>query len=220
MRAMILAAGRGERLRPLTDHVPKPMVPVAGRPLIEYHLNALAAAGFKEVVINVAHLADAIIAALGEGSRFGLALHYSHEPVGALDTGGGIKQALPLLGNAPFAVINGDVYSDYDFARLRVGLARGKQAHLVLVPNPAHHRTGDFGLDNGCVVAAPRRHTFAGIGIYHPALFADVPQKRFSLASVLQPAISAGRVSGALHGGRWYDVGRPETLAQVEALCG
>lgn len=220
MRAMILAAGRGERLRPLTDRVPKPLVPVAGRPLIEHHLQALAAAGFEDVVINVAHLADAITEALGDGGRFGLALHYSHEPPGALDTGGGIKQALPMLGDAPFAVINGDVFTDYDFGALRTGLAPGSDAHLLLVPNPPHHPAGDFDLRRSRIATDAPRYTFAGIGVYHPALFAGVDAVRFSLAAVLRPAIDAGRVGGAIHGGTWYDVGRPETLARVEELYG
>lgn len=217
---MILAAGRGERLRPLTDRVPKPLVPVAGRPLIEHHLQALAAAGFEEVVINVAHLADAITAALGDGTRFGLTLHYSHEPPGALDTGGGIKQALPLFGESPFAVINGDVFTDYDFGALRAALAPEADAQLLLVPNPPHHPQGDFDLRGTRVATDTPRYTFAGIGVYRPALFAGVEARRFSLASVLGPAIEAGRVDGAVHAGLWYDVGRPETLARVEQRYG
>lgn len=220
MRAMILAAGRGERLRPLTDRLPKPLVPVAGRPLIEHHLHALATAGFEDVVINVAYLADEITAALGDGNRFGLALHYSHEPAGALDTGGGIKRALTLLGDAPFAVINGDVFTDYDFSALTGLLGPADVAHLVLVPNPAHHPDGDFGLERGRIVMAEPRHTFAGIGVYRPALFASLQQERFPLAPLLRPMITADRVSGSRHAGRWYDIGRPESLAQAVQRCG
>lgn len=220
MRAMILAAGRGERLRPLTDRVPKPLVPVAGRPLIEHHLIALATAGFTDVVINVAHLADAITSALGDGTRFGLALHYSHEPAGALDTGGGIKKALPLLGDRPFAVINGDVFTDYDPGWLAAPLEPDTDAHLLLVPNPPHHPDGDFGLRGGRVAMTGPRYTYAGMGIYSPALFAGVGEARFSLGSVLRPAIEAGRATGALHENVWYDVGRRETLDRVAELYG
>lgn len=217
---MILAAGRGERLRPLTDRVPKPLVPVAGRPLIEHHLAALARAGFRDVVINVAHLADAITEALGDGRRFGLTLHFSHEPPGALDTGGGIKQALPVLGDAPFAVINGDLFTDFDFGPLRAGLADDADAHLLLVPNPAHNPMGDFDLRDGRVAAHAPRYTFAGIGVYRPALFSAVGATQFSLTRALRPALAAARVTGALHAGTWYDVGRPEALARVEQAHG
>lgn len=218
---MILAAGRGERLRPLTDRVPKPLIEVAGRPLIEHHLRNLAAAGFLQVVINVAHLADRITAALGDGSRYGLTLRYSHEPPGALDTGGGIKNALPLLGDGPFAVINADVFTDLDCTALATAALDAEvDAHLWLVANPAHHRQGDFGLSAGRVTAAPPDHTFAGIGIYRPRLFARCPEHRFALTAVLAPAIAAGRVGGQLHGGRWVDVGRPEALRALEGHDG
>lgn len=220
MRAMILAAGRGERLRPLTDRVPKPLIPVAGRPLIEHHLLALAAAGIEDVIINVAYLADAIIKALGDGERFGVNLRYSHEAPGALDTGGGIKQALPLLGKQPFAVINGDVFTDFGLGALQTCAMEGKDAHLLLAPNPQHHPDGDFGLSFGQVTSKPPLYTFAGIGVYRPELFASVEQTRFSLGSVLWPAIATGRASGAIHEGMWYDVGRPETLAQIELQYG
>lgn len=215
---MILAAGRGERLRPLTDHLPKPLVPVAGRPLIEYHLYALAAAGFDQVVINVAWLADRITTALGDGDRFGLRIHYSVETPGALDTGGGIRHALPLLPDAPFLVVNGDVYTDFDFRQLTRPVAEDDLARLVLVPNPAHHPDGDFALVGDRVrqgVSSEPRYTFAGIGVYRPALFEGDRPARFGLGQALQPAIEANRVGGVRFDGRWHDVGRPATLAEL-----
>lgn len=215
---MILAAGRGERLRPLTDHLPKPLVPVAGRPLIEHHLHALAAAGFDQVVINVAWLAERIMAALGEGDRFGLRILYSVETPGALDTGGGIRQALPLLPDAPFLVVNGDVFTDFDFRRLATPMAGDDLARLVLVPNPAHHPDGDFALVGDRVrqaASGDSRRTFAGIGVYRPALFGGERPVRFGLGQALQPAIEAGRVAGLDFDGCWHDVGRPATLTAL-----
>lgn len=214
MRAMILAAGRGERLRPLTDRTPKPLLRVRGAALIEHHLRALARAGFEQVVINTAWLAERIEAALGDGGDYGLAIRYSRETPGALDTGGGIRNALPLLGPEAFAVVNADLYSDYDYARLRRSLSDDADAHLVLVPNPPHHPQGDFDLDDGRVTARPRR-TFAGIGIYRPRLFAGYGAERFGLADALRPAIAAGRVTGEWHDGVWFDVGTPEVLARL-----
>lgn len=211
MRAMILAAGRGERLRPLTDRVPKPLLRVRGMALIEHHLHGLARAGFTEVVINTAWLGDRIEAALGDGAAYGLTVRYSRETPGALDTGGGIRNALPLLGDDPFAAINADVHTDYDFARLRRPLPDGIDARLVLVPNPPHHPEGDFGLDDGRVTATAR-YTFAGIGTYRPRLFADGDNERFGLAAVLRPAIVDGHVTGEIHRGAWFDVGTPDVL--------
>lgn len=212
MRAMILAAGRGERLRPLTDRTPKPLLRVRGAALIEHHLRALARAGFGEAVINTAWLGDRIEAALGDGAAYGLAIRYSREAPGALDTGGGVHNALPLLGKAPFAVVNADVYTDYDYARLRRPPPEDADARLVLVPNPPHNPRGDFGLEGGRVTAAAC-HTFAGIGVYRPSLFADHGAGRFGLAAALRPAIAAGRVAGELYRGTWCDVGTPEALA-------
>lgn len=212
MRAMILAAGRGERLRPHTDDTPKPLLRVRGAALIEHHLRALARAGFREAVINTAWLGDRIETALGDGAGYGLAIRYSREAPGALDTGGGIRNALPLLGTAPFAVINADVYTDYDYARLHRPLPEDADARLVLVPNPPHNPRGDFGLEGGRVTAAARR-TFAGIGVYRPRLFAAYGAERFGLATALRPAIAAGRVAGEFHDGVWFDVGTPEALA-------
>jgi MurNAc alpha-1-phosphate uridylyltransferase len=214
---MILAAGRGERMRPLTDRIPKPLLPVNGRPLIQHHIEALAAAGFRELVINHAHLGDQIEQALGDGGRWGLNIQYSPEPEGALETGGGIFKALPLLGDAPFLVVNGDISTDYDFSRL--ALPENSLAHLVLVANPAHNPQGDFCLDDGRVSDGPgERLTFSGIGIYRPELFAGCRAGAFPLAPLLKSAMAQGRVTGEYYGGRWVDVGTPERLAELERL--
>lgn len=214
MKAMVLAAGRGERLRPLTDHTPKPMLLVRGRPLIHWHLAALARAGVSEVVINLAWLGEAIRAGVGNGERFGLTVHYSQEPPGALEAGGGIRQALPLLGNAPFLVVNGDTYTDIDFARLHIGASA--LAHLVLVPNPDHHPRGDFALQDGEVRDAPaQRLTYAGIGVYRPELFARCQPGRFPLLPLLQAAIAERRLTGERYDGRWVDVGSAQRLAAL-----
>ena len=226
MKAMILAAGRGERMRPLTDHTPKPLLPVGGKPLIAWHLERLARAGLREVVINHAHLGAQIEAALGDGARWGLSIRYSPEPEGALETAGGIANALPLLANdAPFLVINGDIYCDWDVTRAADVLATKGLAHLVLVPNPPHHARGDFLLADGEVradIQAPAGNeqvcTFSGIGIYRPQLFAEIQRGRpAKLAPLLRGAMDAGRVSGELHVGRWVDVGTPQRLAELDA---
>ncbi len=220
MKAMILAAGRGERMRPLTDHRPKPLLPVAGRPLIAHHLEALQAAGIKEVVINTGHLAEQLPAALGEGQRWGLHIAWSPEPPEALETGGGIFQALPLLGTEPFIVINGDVWTDYPLARwvqppfLLAGLA-----HLVLVDNPPHHAGGDFALGSDGQVSehgAPR-WTFSGLSVLRPELFADCQVGRFPLGPLLRRAMASGQVSGEHYQGHWRDIGTPERLAELNA---
>ena len=216
MRAMILAAGRGERLRPLTDHTPKPLLEAGGRSLIVHHLEKLANAGFIEIVINIAHQGDMIRDSLGDGSNWGLNIRYSQEPTGALDTGGGIMQALPLLGEAPFAVINGDVFSAYPVARLRA--LKCDQAHLVLVPNPAHHPDGDFGLQGGHVTSeGNERHTFSGISVYHPRFFASAPGGRFSVVPMLKAAMKLRQVTGEIYRGDWHDIG---TLERLETLRG
>jgi len=222
MRAMILAAGRGERMRPLTDHCPKPLLPAADKPLIVYHLERLAAAGFKDIVINHAHLGEQLLAALGNGAQWGLSITWSPEPVGALETAGGICQALPHLdaGNdAPFLVINGDIYCDWPIQSIH--LAQQDLAHLVLVDNPLQHPTGDFVLQGQRVsdkTAAMPTLTFAGIGFYRPSLFkkltAGEPAK---LAPLLRAAMAEHRVSGEHHQGRWEDVGTPERLAALDA---
>ncbi|HLQ85004.1 MAG TPA: nucleotidyltransferase family protein [Salinisphaeraceae bacterium] len=217
MKAMLLAAGRGERLRPLTDDTPKPLLQVGQRALIEHHLLALARAGFKEVIINIAWHAGQIQAALGNGRRFGLRIHYSLETAGALDTGGGVRAALPLLGKAPFLLVSADTFTDFDFARLREPAVVAGSARVVLVDNPPHHHAGDFALQGGCVSNAPRQYTYAGIGVYAPDLFARESEPSFPLAQVIRRAAAAGRVQGLHHAGVWLDVGRPATLAAARA---
>lgn len=220
MRAMILAAGRGERMRPLTDHCPKPLLPLAGKPLIAHTLDRLAAAGYIDVVINTAHLGAQIQAALG--TRYaGLRLHYSREPKGALETAGGIRKALPWLGPEPFLVVNGDVWCEHPLvppATLGADPADFPLAHLVLVPNPPHHPSGDFALDGSRVdLDGPSRHTFSGIGWYRAELFQPLSPGRRALGSVLRPAIREGRVTGELFAGQWHDVGTPERLHALDA---
>ncbi len=222
MHAMILAAGRGERMRPLTDSLPKPLLPVAGKPLIVWHLEKLARAGIRNVVINHAWLGNLIESHLGNGAQFGLKIRYSAEDT-ALETAGGIAKALPLLGTAPFLVINGDVWCDWDVTQTHELAAQlKKNAHLawlLLVTNPRHHPQGDFELlasgevgpgNTGC-------RTFSGIGIYDPALFeAIAPGQSAKLAPLLRQAIASHAVSGTLHTGTWVDVGTPERLAALD----
>ncbi|MGB1111108.1 MAG: N-acetylmuramate alpha-1-phosphate uridylyltransferase MurU [Gammaproteobacteria bacterium] len=215
MKAMILAAGRGERMRPLTDTTPKPLLSVGGKPLIRWHLERLREAGFEQVVINLSHLGDQIEAALGDGSKLGLSIQYSWEPPGALETGGGIHQALPLLGHGPFAVVNGDVWTDLDFSLLR--LPPTGLAHLILIPNPPHNPAGDFALADGRVFdKGEARLTFSGIGIYRPELFSGLEAGRFPLAPLLRQAMGRGEVSGELFNGDWRDIGTPERLATLD----
>jgi MurNAc alpha-1-phosphate uridylyltransferase len=220
MRAMILAAGRGERLRPLTDSLPKPLIEVAGKPLIEYHLEKLAAAGFQDIVINQGHLGQLLPERLGNGDRWGLHIHWSVEPPDALETGGGIFQALPLLGSGPFLLINGDIWTDYPLARLRA--VKCDQAHLVLVPNPPHNPGGDFSLQGARVQnKGPAMHTFSGIAVYHPRLFADCAPGRYSVVPILRKTMDERLVTGELYCGRWLDIGnleRLETLRQQLAI--
>ncbi len=215
---MILAAGRGERMRPLTDRTPKPLLPVAGKPLIVWHLERLALAGFRAIVINHAHLGDQIEALLGDGAAWGVRIRYSAEPAGALETAGGIANALPLLGESPFLVMNGDIFCDWDVRRACAALAPDMLAHLVLVGNPPHHHAGDFTLADGKVgVGETARRTFSGIGIYRPEFFAGIERGQpAKLAPLLNEAIAAGKVSGEYHAGRWVDVGTPERLAALD----
>jgi len=218
LKAMLLAAGRGERMRPLTDATPKALLEAGGRPLVERLIERLAAAGFDDLVINHAHLGARIETALGDGARFGVRIRYSPERE-ALETAGGIANALPLLGPAPFLVVNADLYADYPFGRLRGALGPEVDAHLVLVDNPAHHPGGDFALAGERVVNDGRALlTFSGIGVYRPALFRDVaPGARAALAPLLRAAMQAGRVTGEHYAGRWVDVGTPERLARLDA---
>ena len=218
MKAFILAAGRGERMRPLTDHTPKPLLVAGGKPLIVWHLERLAAAGFREVVINHAHLGAQIEQALGDGARWGLQIRYSPEPPGALETAGGIASALPLLGDQPFMVVNGDVYCDFDFGRFSGSTGTG--AHLVMVANPAHHAAGDFSLEGERVIYANGEQTltYAGIGIFSPSFFAGVqPGTVMKLRPLLDAAIAAGTLTGERFAGRWVDVGTPQRLAELDA---
>ena len=217
MKAMILAAGRGERMRPLTDYTPKPLLSVGGKPLIVWHIERLAAAGFREIIINHAHLGAQIETALGDGRQFGVRIQYSPEGE-ALETAGGIANALPLLGEAPFLVVNGDVYCDYDFSGVARQPMDGVVAHLVLVDNPPQHPAGDFVLSEGKLVEADApRLTFSGIGIYCPALFAGVPRgSKAKLAPLLRAEIPPGRVSAEHYRGRWVDVGTPERLQALD----
>jgi MurNAc alpha-1-phosphate uridylyltransferase len=223
MKAMILAAGRGERMRPLTDNTPKPLLLAGGKPLIVWHLEHLAASGFDEVIINHAHLGTQIEAALGDGSHFGLRIRYSPEPPGALETAGGIARALPLLGETPFLVVNGDVWCDWAFSQAPQHartLAKG-HAHLVFVDNPPQHAGGDFTLDGATVkfaAAAPAQTlTYAGTGIFSPEFFANVPAGAImKLRPLLDAAIAEQRLSGEHHRGKWVDVGTPERLAELD----
>jgi MurNAc alpha-1-phosphate uridylyltransferase len=220
MKAMILAAGRGERMRPLTDSMPKPLLEVGGKALIVWIIEALVASGFRKLVINVSHLGEQIESALGHGQRWDASIQYSRETE-PLETAGGIATALPLLGSDPFIVVNADIYTDFDFTRLRdVVDAHGPtRAHLVLVDNPAHHTQGDFALHGKILSNVEReRHTFSGIGAYQPALFHGItPHTKAQLAALLRPQIDAGRVTGEHYRGQWSDIGTPERLAQIDA---
>jgi N-acetyl-alpha-D-muramate 1-phosphate uridylyltransferase len=212
--AMVLAAGRGERMRPLTDQTPKPLLSVRGKPLIVHHLEALARSGVREVVINVAWLGDKIRAALGDGRSWGVSIHYSEEAPEALETGGGIFRALPWLGQGPFLVVNGDVYTDFDFATLSI--AADAWAQLLLVPNPPQHPAGDFALEHSRVLEqGSPRWTYSGIGLYRPRFFDGCEPGRFPLLPLLRRAMAGGHLQGQLYSGAWSDVGTPERLAAL-----
>lgn len=218
MKAMILAAGRGERMRPLTDHTPKPLLPVAGKTIIEHTINQLVAAGFDDIIINHAHLGQQIADHLGDGSRYGASIRYSPEGEQGLETAGGIINALPLLGGDVFLVVNGDIATDFPYAELKnrpVDLA-----HLVLVDNPKHHPQGDFGLDNTGHVngTGPELWTFSGIGLYRAELFSNVPVGSSKLGPLLRQAIAAQRVTGQKFAGFWMDIGTPERLQELDFL--
>lgn len=234
MKAMILAAGRGERMRPLTDHTPKPLLRVGGRRLIEYHIDALVEAGMREIIINHAHLGRQIEESLGDGARYGAQINYSADTAEgeALETGGGIFKALPLLGDAPFVVINGDIWTDYPYRHLPI-MPQG-MAHLVLVDNPPHHPKGDFalcagnnilpGVNNNRVPGinnvydpAPGEPTltFSGIGVYRPELFTGCAPGRFQLAPLLRKAMQQQAVTGVHYTGQWMDIGTPQRLDEL-----
>jgi MurNAc alpha-1-phosphate uridylyltransferase len=228
MKAIVLAAGRGERLRPMTDSTPKPLVCVAGKPLIVYHLEALAAAGIGDVVINLSWLPHRIRAVLGDGRDFGVRIQYSDEGPVALETGGGIFNALHLLGPAPFLVVNGDTFTDIDLGALartagsemgaQAARGTGALARLVLVPNPPQHARGDFGLDGDNVVERDAgRLTYSGVGVFRPDFFAGCTPGKFPLLPLLLRAIAAGRLRGQLHQGEWCDVGTLERLTALDA---
>ena len=217
MKAMILAAGRGERMRPLTDQLPKPLLKVGGKTLIEHHVESLAAAGFRDLVINHAHLGAQIETFLGSGERYGVRIAWSREPDGALETGGGIFQALPQLEDEAFLVVNADIWTDYPFARLAKPIAG--LAHLVLVDNPPEHPQGDFMLQGARVLdeGAPRL-TFSGIGVYRRDLFRGCQPGRFPLAPLLRAAMEQGLVSGEYYTGAWRDIGTPERLNELDRM--
>ncbi|RJQ48084.1 MAG: nucleotidyltransferase family protein [Gammaproteobacteria bacterium] len=219
MKALILAAGKGERMRPLTDHTPKPLLRAGSSTLIEHRIHALARAGFHDLIINHAGQGALIKAALGDGQRYGVRIRYAAEGAEPLETGGGIFNALPLLGEQPFAVVNADIWSDYPLERLPrepEGLA-----HLVLVNNPAHHQAGDFVLEGGRVhdnsgARGQDKLTYSGIGVYRPELFTDCHPGKFPLAPLLRKAMKAGQVTGEFYSGAWFDIGTPERLAALD----
>lgn len=216
-RAMLLAAGRGERLRPITDTLPKPLVEVAGKPLIVYHLEALHRAGVREVVVNLSWLGKKIRTALGDGERYGVHIAYSEEGPVPLETGGGIYHALPLLGSGPFLVVNSDVWTNMDLGRV-LTLAEGADARLVLAPNPPQHPRGDFGLEGDFVVEREAdRFTYTGVGIYRPELFEGCVPGKFPLLPLLKRAIAARRLRGEVYRGEWLDIGSADRLAWLDA---
>ena len=214
-RAMLLAAGRGERMRPLTEHMPKPLLKVGNKPLIVWHLERLASAGISEVVINVSWCGEQLRSALGNGAAFGLSIQWVDEGPEPLETAGGIRNALPLLGEAPFMVINADIFTD---GLPSLILPTDRLAHLLLVPNPIQHLAGDFGLEAGELrLTGARRYTFSGMGIYSPALFADLAPGRRPLRPVLDRALHAGLISATVFDGQWVDVGTPERLMSLNS---
>lgn len=224
MKAMILAAGLGNRMRPLTDHLPKPLLPAGGKPLIEYHLDNIARAGIREVIINLAYLGDKIRAHLGDGKQFGLHIQYSEEPE-PLETGGALFHALSLLGDEPFLLVNGDVWCDIEFAQfIQSPLQENQLGKLLLVPNPDFHPLGDFALDGAGLLLEdtdkthPHRFTFGGVSILKPELIARYPhlRQKFPLVEVLRLAISNKHLAGQVYRGHWSDVGTPERLQALE----
>lgn len=221
MKAMILSAGYGKRLRPLTDRIPKPLVPVGGKPLIVHHLEKLAKAGFREIVVNLGHLGSKIPEALGDGSSMGLDIAYSDEGPEPLETGGGITKALPLLGQETFLVVNGDVWCDLDFATIPSQLPEKDDALLFLVPQPAWREKGDFSLHNDRVLESDSPNLlYAGIALYHPRILEGAKVEKFSIVPRLRQSIGLNRVGGILHSGEWDDVGTPERLEAIQSAFG
>lgn len=220
MKAMILAAGRGERMRPLSDTVPKPLLKIGDKTLIEHHLYALAKAGFEDVVINLAYRQNDFIKLLKDGSQYGLRIHYSLEPEnGGLETGGGILKALPFLGDEPFLVVNADILTDYPFAKLKHKLSKKDLAHIILINNPQHNSKGDFSLIKSRVfLHGEPRLTLAGIHVYHPHLFKNCQAGKFSVVPLLNDAIQAGKVTGEHYKGSWYDIGTVERYNEINHL--
>jgi N-acetyl-alpha-D-muramate 1-phosphate uridylyltransferase len=217
MRAMILAAGRGERMRPLTDTMPKPLLKVGGKALIEYHIEALAAAGIREIVINLAWKGALLREQLGDGRQFSVALQYSDEGDVALETGGGVFNALPLLGSEPFIVVSGDVWSAFPYRTLVTCLAAQDMAHFVLVPNPEFHARGDFCLNGKRITEADGpRYTYANIGVFRPEFFEVCSAGQFPLVPIMRRWIKQGRVSGELYEGAWRNVGTPQQLEELD----
>lgn len=222
MKAMILAAGRGERMRPLTDSCPKPLLKVHGITLIEHHINKLTAVGITELVINHAWLGEHITDYFKDGKDFGVNIRYSEEPFGALETAGGIIKALPLLGDEPFLIVNGDIYCDFDFTKLP-HLADEQLAHLIMVNNPEHNSNGDFAFANNTpekdrltrASTQLKKYTYAGIGVYHPKLFKGLAVAKTALAPILINAMAKNQITGSLYEGLWSDIGTPERLAQI-----
>lgn len=216
MNAMILAAGRGERMRPLTEHAPKPLLPAGGKPLLQYHVEALVRADIRDIVINLAWHGAMIRDVLGDGSALGARIIYSDEGDSALETGGGIFKALPLLGPGPFVVVSGDIWTDYPFLRVQQRLSKNDVAHFVLVPNPDFHERGDFGLRDGRVTTDGERHTYGNIGWFRPEFFDGCRPGRFALAPLMFEWIARGRVSGELYAGQWRNIGTPAQLAELD----
>jgi len=220
MKAMILAAGRGERLRPLTDTTPKPLIKANDKPLIAYLIENLVESGITDIIINTAYLAEQFPATLGDGSHYGVSIQYSHEEGESLETAGGIINALPLLGDEPFLVINGDIWTDFDF-RLLTGkhLEYGVYCHLVLVTNPQHNFAGDFGLVEGRLMSnSEPKFTFSGIGLYHPTLFSGLQNQRLALKPIFDNAIKNNQISGQFYDGYWSDIGTIARLTELENM--
>ncbi|RKZ97796.1 MAG: mannose-1-phosphate guanylyltransferase [Gammaproteobacteria bacterium] len=219
MKAMILSAGRGERLRPLTDHTPKPLLKAGNLRLIEHTIQALVKAGFNDIVINYAHLGEQFPTLLGDGQQYGAKISYSPEREGGLETAGGIIKALPLLGNEPFLIVNGDIWTDYPYKQLTPStIATGSLCHLVLVTNPQHNPQGDFALSSGLISQTGKnKYTYSGIGIYHPDLFSGFKVQRLPLKPLIVDAIVHQQVSGELYEGEWSDIGTVERLQQLNA---